>query len=269
MRVGGEALSEHQVPRSDTESRLLRWQLDAVDERHSRPRVVREQEVAVEVDVVEERRDLRARGDAQSRLDHAAEHAAEPERAGGVHHAHRLADPARFRELDVDPVRALGARGHVGEGVAVLVDVDRDRRAPLQLRPARVAGRQRLLAVLDPELGERRKSLERLVEGPGLVHVDLERQLAGDAAHRADALDVEPVPAAELELEAAEATERLLRAPRHVVGIAEPDRPARRRPGAPQAEQPPHRLAEQLALQVVQRGVERGSRGELAGAAAP
>ena len=121
----------------DTEARLLRRKLDAVDERDARPRVVREQEVAVEVDVVEERRDLRAGRDPEPRLDHAAEHAAEPERARGVHHPHRLADPARLRELDVDPVRALGARGDVGERVAVLVDVDRNRRALLQLRARR------------------------------------------------------------------------------------------------------------------------------------
>ena len=85
-------------------------------------------------------------------LDHAAEHHAEPERAGGVRHPHRLADPARLRELDVDPVRALGARGDVGERVAVLVDEDRHGRAPLQLGAARVAGRQRLLAVVDLHL---------------------------------------------------------------------------------------------------------------------
>ena len=67
----------------------------------------REQDVAVQVDVVEEARDLRARGDPEARLDHAAEHAAEPERAGSVHHPNGLTDPARLRELDVDPVRAL------------------------------------------------------------------------------------------------------------------------------------------------------------------
>ena len=130
--------------------------------------------------------------------------------------------------------------------------------------PPRVAGGQRLLAVLDAELGERRERLERFLEAPGLVDVDLQRQVAGDAAHGTDALDVEPVAAAELELEAAEAVERLLGAAGHVVGIAEPDRPARRRAGAAQPEQPPDGLAEQLALQVVERGVEGGSRGELA-----
>src|SRR5207244_11726062 len=98
----------------DTEPRLVRWELDAVHERDARPWVVREQEVAVEVDVVEEGRNLRAGGDAEPRLDHAAQHAAEPERTGGVRHPHRLADPARLRELDVDPVRALRAGGDVG-----------------------------------------------------------------------------------------------------------------------------------------------------------
>ena len=52
------------------------------------------QKVAVEIDVIEERRDLGPGGDTEPGLDHAAEHAAETERAGGVHHAHRLADPA-------------------------------------------------------------------------------------------------------------------------------------------------------------------------------
>ena len=139
------------------------------------------------------------------------------------------------------------------------------RRALLQLRAARVAGGQRLLAVLDAELGELRQRLERLVEAPRLVHVDLQRQVARDAAHGAHALDVEPVAAAELELEAPEALERLLGAARHVVGIAEPDRPARRRAGAAQAEEPPDRLAEQLPLQVVERGVDGRAGRELAG----
>ena len=78
-------------------------------------------------------------------LDHAAEHHAEPERARGGDHAHRFADPARLRQLDVDPVRALGAGRDVGERVAVLVDVDRDRasdasaRARPDRRPAAAA----------------------------------------------------------------------------------------------------------------------------------
>src|SRR5580765_4716177 len=173
---------------SDTESRGRRRKLDAVDERDARPRVVGEEQVAVEVDVVAERREVRAGGDAESRLDHAAEHHAESERARGVRHSDRLADPTRLVQLDVDPVRALGALGDVGKRVAVLVDEDRNGRAALELGAVGVAGGERLLAVLKLEL---RQVLERLVERPVLVHVYLQRQV-GNASHRADALDVEP-----------------------------------------------------------------------------
>ena len=73
------------------------------------------------------RGDVSARRDPEPGLDHAAEHDPEPERTGGMHHAHRLTDAARLRELDVDPVGPLGAGGDVGERVTVLVDVDRER----------------------------------------------------------------------------------------------------------------------------------------------
>src|SRR5207244_13411394 len=90
--------------RVHAKTRCVRWKLDAVDERNARPRVLREQEVAVEGDAVEDGRDMRAGRDAEPRLDHAAEHAAEAERAGGVHHPQGLPYPTRLRELDVDPV---------------------------------------------------------------------------------------------------------------------------------------------------------------------
>src|SRR6185295_16859956 len=90
----------------DTESRSVGWKLDAVDEIDARPRIVGEQEVAVEVDVIAERRDVRARRDAETGFDHAAEHHAEPEGARRVCHTHGLADSARLRKLDVDSVRA-------------------------------------------------------------------------------------------------------------------------------------------------------------------
>src|SRR2546430_6624258 len=67
---------------------------------------------------------------------------------------------------------------------------------------------------------------------------------ARDAAHRAHALDVEAVAAAELEFEAPKPVQCLLGAASHVVGIAEPDRPARRRAGATQPEQAPDRSEE-------------------------
>ena len=61
-------------------------ELDTVGELDPGPRVVGEQQVPVEVDVVAEARDVRAGGDPEARLDHAAEHDAEPERARRVRH---------------------------------------------------------------------------------------------------------------------------------------------------------------------------------------
>ena len=84
-------------------------------------------------------------------------------------------------------------------------------------------------------------------------------------ADGADALDVEAVAAAELQLQPLEAGRGLLGAARHVVRIAQPDRPGGRRPGAREPEQLPDRDAEELALEVVERPVERGARGVLAG----
>ena len=154
--------------------------------------------------------------------------------------ANRLADAARLRELDVDAVRDLGAPRDVGERMAVLVDVDRDRRARLQLAPSVVARFQRLLAVLDAELRELRDRVERFLERPPLVDVDHQRQIRG-RSHGSDALDVEAVSASELELESPERRRGLLCPTRHVVGIAEPDRPRGRWAGSGQAEQPVRR----------------------------
>src|SRR6476660_5065323 len=78
----------------DTEPRPVGGKLDSARERHAGPRVVREKQVAVEVDVIAEARDLRGRRDGEAGLDHAPEHHAEPERAGGARHADRFADPA-------------------------------------------------------------------------------------------------------------------------------------------------------------------------------
>src|SRR2546423_12598691 len=116
----------YRVP--DTESWGRRGKLHAVDELDARARVLREQQVAVEVDVVAQARDLRRGGDSEPRLDHAPEHHAQAEGASGMRHPHRLPNPARFRELDVDPVRARGARGDVREGMAVLVEGGLNRR---------------------------------------------------------------------------------------------------------------------------------------------
>src|ERR1700750_1073206 len=84
--------------RRTAEPRPVGWELDAVDEFDAGPRIVGEQEIAVEVDVIHEARDLRAGSDPETRLDHAPEHDAETERTRRMHHAHRLADPACLRE---------------------------------------------------------------------------------------------------------------------------------------------------------------------------
>src|SRR6266540_3791090 len=92
---------------SDTQPGRVWGKLDAVDELHTGPRVLGQEQVAVEVDVVEEARDLRAGGHRETGFVHAAEHQAEPERAAGVRDPHRLADAAGLREFQGQPVRPL------------------------------------------------------------------------------------------------------------------------------------------------------------------
>src|SRR6266550_4762660 len=148
----------------------------------------------------------------------------------------------------VEEARDLGAGRDVLECVEVLVDVNRERRAALQLRAPGIARGERLLAVLDAELLELRNGLERLVQRPELVHVHLERDVT-NPAHGADALDVEAVAPAELQLQAFEASADILGAARHVVRIAQPDRPGSRRAGALEAEELPDRQAGELAAE--------------------
>src|SRR5579871_2185990 len=112
---------------ADAKTDLLGRLLYPANERDARPWIVREEKVPVEVDVIDEARDVGRGSDPESRLDHAAEHDAKAERARGVHHAHRLANTAGLRELDRDSVAALGTRGDVGEGMTVLVEEDRHR----------------------------------------------------------------------------------------------------------------------------------------------
>src|SRR5439155_25471486 len=123
-----------------------------------------------------------------------------------------------------------------------------------ELHAARIARRERLLAVLDPERLELRQRVERLGERPALVDVDLQRQ-RGHPANGANALDVETVPSPELELQALEPRRVALGLARHLVRIAEADRPRRRRAAALEPEQPPDGQAGQLAAEVVGRRV--------------
>ena len=208
--------------------------------------------------MVAEARDRARRGDAERGLDHAADHDAEAERPGRVHHADRLADPAALRELDVHAVHSLGAGGDVGERVAVLVDVDRE--APSAPAARRRPGRLRAAAA--------RRTRRRVPASSGIASSASSSDQysftstwsgsGGRAPHRADAFDVEPVPTAELQLEAPEPPVRArLGARRHVVRVAEPDGVGGGRRAARHAEQSPDGLAAELPAQVVQGRVER------------
>ncbi len=213
--------------------------------------------------MIAQRRDDTAGRDPDARFDHAAEHDAEAEGPSRMCHADSLADPAGLRELDVDPMGDLRAPSDIGKRVAVLVHVDRNRRAgPELLTPGIVRG-QRLLDICDAECRELGDRVERFSERPPFVDVDLERQ-AGAGADRADALHVEAVAAAELELQALEPACDLLRPSRHVVRVAEPDRPRRRWSDTRKPEELPGRNAEHLALEIVERPVERRLPGVLA-----
>src|SRR5262245_64674571 len=104
-----------------SEAGLLRWKLDTVDELDARPRIVCEEEVAVEVDVVAEARHLHGGRDPETRLDHAAEHHSQAERPCRIRHADSLAQPAALGELEVDAVCSLGCGTDVTERVDGLV----------------------------------------------------------------------------------------------------------------------------------------------------
>src|SRR5262245_58911474 len=99
----------------DAEPGVVRGHLHAVDELDPRPRVLGEKKVAVEVDVVAERRDAAPGRDREARLDHAAEHDPEPEGPGSVGHANGFPDASRLCELQVYTVGALTAGGDVAE----------------------------------------------------------------------------------------------------------------------------------------------------------
>src|SRR3990170_2248153 len=108
-----------------TQTRFFGGHLHPVPQLDPLPRVLGEEEVAVEIDVVAEARDLAGGGYTEARLDHAPQHDAEAERTSGGHHAHGLADAAALRELDVDSVRPLRRLADVIERMDVLIYVDR------------------------------------------------------------------------------------------------------------------------------------------------
>ena len=185
--------------------------------------------------MVEEARDVRARGDPEAGLDHAPEHQPEPECTSGVGHPHGLADPAGLRELDVDAVGALGAERDVRERAAVLVDVDRGRRsgASARARRGRRPGaaarstRARICGSSSSASSKLQYSLTSACSGSSVA--------ARTARTRARSSPSRPPSFSLSRLNPRRVGS--LGPSRHVVGIAEPHRPRGRRPLAPQPEQ--------------------------------
>ena len=207
----------------------------------------------------------RAGGDPEARLDHAAEHHAEPERTRRVGHAHGLADAARLGELDVDAVRARRARGDVGERVAVLVDVDGNRRATPSAsgrpgRPPAAAARStrrrapRAAGSASSASSSDQYSFTSTCSGTSVT--------SRTARTRSTSRPSPPPSFSFSRRKPARVCLRGLRAmssgsPSQIVHDV--GGPARAQP-----EQPPDRLADELPAEVVQRRVDRRARGELA-----
>ena len=99
---------------SNAESRRRRNRNATAVDRRADIRVVGEQRGAVEVGVVEQRREVRGRGDAEARLDHAAGHHEHAVRARRRDHLQRLAQSAALGKLDVDAVHRADQPGNVG-----------------------------------------------------------------------------------------------------------------------------------------------------------
>src|SRR5690606_31559185 len=71
-------------------------------------RVVFDQQVAVEVDVVGQRREVRGRGDAERRLDRAPDHDLQVTGSGDLDGLAGGGNSPALHQLDVDPVVGLG-----------------------------------------------------------------------------------------------------------------------------------------------------------------
>src|SRR3954471_3029710 len=128
-------------------------------------RVVGEQQIAVEVDPVGERRDRGRGADPDRRLLHAAEEGPEAELPGPSEHPAGGADAAGLGELDVDPGHDPDERVQIIDRDRALVGDDRQWRALLEAAKIIEATRgERLLLELDAELDELREQRNCLVK---------------------------------------------------------------------------------------------------------
>ena len=195
-------------------------------------------------------------------LDHAAEHHAEPERACSVRHAHGLADPARLRELDVDPVRALGAarrrRRACGSPRRRRSEPATGASAPARRgSPAGSGCSQYWRSICG------RYSSASSSDQYSFTSTCSGRSVTPRTARTRSTSSPSRPPS--LSLSRRKRPSRAAFSARRAMSSGSPSQIVHDvgGPVAAQAEQPVHRQAEQLALEVVQRRVDRGARGEL------
>ena len=213
-----------------------------------------EEQVAVEVDPLGQRRDGRRGGDPDRRLLHAAQERPEAELAGPGEHPGRRSDPAALGQLDVDPVDDPDQPVEVVDRDRALVGHDRQRRRRLEGRQVvEATGRERLLDELDAERTRSGRSrVPSSSDQPVLASTRIGPVV--DRPDRGQRLEVGRP--AELDLERREADR-----PGGPLGddrrLVDPDREVGRRDLGRQAEQLVDGDPEDLADQVVEGDVER------------
>ena len=214
--------------------------------------------------MVAERRDGAAGRDPEPGLDHAAEHHAEPERARGVRHPDRLADAARLRELDVDPVRDLrAARRRCRAGGSPRRRRSGSASAPsASCPPSSPAGSGCSQYATPSSASCGSASSASSSDHHSLTSTCSGRSVTPRTARTRSTSSPSPPPSfsfSRWKRGAAFSARRAMSSGSPSQTVQEVGGPVRGRP-----EQLPDRDAEQLALEVVQRAVERRPRGVLA-----
>ena len=196
---------------ADAETRLLGRHLDAVDERR-RPGTGPRRAAGCRRDRRGRRAARRQQPAAMPRPDSIMQPSITPRPSARAACAIRIASriPPDFASLMLIPCAISRAARDVGERVAVLVDVDRDRRRRSELRPPSSPAGSGCSQYSTPSSA----SCGSASSASSSDHHSLTSTCSGRSVTRADgadALDVEAVAAAELELEPAEARRRRAR----------------------------------------------------------
>jgi hypothetical protein len=238
----------------------------AIAQRRAIERIVGDEQRAIEVRPIDERRELRRRGNRARGLGHAAEHDLQPERTGQGDHPPRFAQAGALHQLDVDPVEHAARRQDVGEALHALIRDQRQRTALPQ--PGGVFNLLPAERLLDEDHASPREPFDAaqgvVAFAPALVGVDDDRRV-GDVPDRVDHRPIGGELAAELHLQEAVAG-GLARLRAHDLGGVEPDgeRGRRRAPRVQTPDTVPRR-AEFFSDPVVQREIDGGLGGGVAG----